>query len=90
MLITSLGGVGFGLVWGWLMGSLEGRGQRLLRRGLLTGAATVIISAEIFWLANGPAIFFFLGSALIALLLHTGWRRNLHQRCGQSSLSSTS
>ncbi|MGB9181083.1 MAG: hypothetical protein WCB68_17760 [Pyrinomonadaceae bacterium] len=85
MLITSLGGVGFGLVWGWLMGSLEGHTERPLRRGLIVGAATLLISAEIFWLANGFTIALFLGAALIALLLHVGWRRNLRERYGHSA-----
>lgn len=85
MIITSLGGVGFGLVWGWLMGSLEGYVQRPLRAGALLGAATLLLSAEIFWLASGLTIALFLGAALIALLLHVGWRRNLAQRYGRST-----
>lgn len=85
MLITSLGGAGFGLVWGWLMGGLEGHVQRPLRAWLLAGAATLLLSAEIFWLADGWTVALFLIAALIALLLHVGWRRNLRQRYGPSS-----
>ena len=82
MLITTLGSIGLGLVWGWLMGSLSGRGGRLLLNGLALSTATLVIAIEVFLLAGWRALTPFLGAAAFTLLLHVLWRRELRKRFG--------
>lgn len=82
MLITMLGSMGLGLVWGWLMGSLGGRGGRLLLNGLALSTATLVFAIEVFLLAGWRALAPFLGAAAFALLLHVLWRRKLRKRFG--------
>jgi membrane protein implicated in regulation of membrane protease activity len=86
MLITMLGSIGLGLVWGWLMGSLSSRGRRLLRNGLALSTATFIFAIEVFLLAGWRAVALFLGAAASALLLHVLWRRELRRRFGPPNL----
>lgn len=82
MLITMLGSMGLGLVWGWLMGGLSGRGGRLLLNGLALSTATLVFAIEVFLLAGWRALAPFLGAAAFALLLHVLWRRDLRKRFG--------
>lgn len=82
MLITTMGSVGLGLVWGWLMGSLSGRGGRLLRNGLALGAATMVFAVEVILLAGWQAVVVFLGATALALLSCVLWRRELRRRFG--------
>jgi hypothetical protein len=82
MLITTLGSIGLGLVWGWLMGSFSGRSGRLLRNGLVLSATTLAFAAEVFLLAGWQAVAFFLGATAFALLSHVLWRRDLRRRFG--------
>jgi len=82
MLITTVGSMGLGLVWGWLMGSLSGRGGRLLRNGLALSAATLAFAAEVILLAGWQAVAFFLGATALALLSCVLWRRDLRRRFG--------
>ena len=82
MLITMLGSMGLGLVWGWLMGSLSGRGGRLLLNGLALSTATLVFAIEVFLLAGWRALALFLVAAASTLLLHVLWRRELRKRFG--------
>lgn len=80
MLVTILGSMGTGLVWGWLMGNLAGRGKRTLRNGLALSAATIPLAISIVLLADWRAMVFFLGAMGLALLFHLGWRQGLRDR----------
>jgi biotin transporter BioY len=86
MLITMLGSIGLGLVWGWLMGSLSGQGRRLLRNGLALSTATLAFAIEVFLLAGWRPLALFLGAAASALFLHVLWRRELCRRFGLPNL----
>jgi hypothetical protein len=86
MLITMLGSIGLGLVWGWLMGSLSGRGRRLLLNGLALSTATLVFAIEVFLLAGWRALVIFLGAAASALFLRVLWRRELRKRFGPPNL----
>ena len=80
MRITLLGSVGFGLVWGWLLGSLGGRVRRPQLVGWATGAATLLAAAVVRWSADRRALWLFLGAAGLSLLFHLGWREELRRR----------
>jgi biotin transporter BioY len=86
MLITMLGSIGLGLVWGWLMGSLSGQSRRPLRNGLALSTATLVFAIEVFLLAGWRALALFLGAVASALLLHVLWRRGLRKRFGPPNL----
>lgn len=80
MMVTILGSVGIGLVWGWLVGNLTGRGKQTLRNGLALSAATIPLAIWIFVLTDWRAMVFFLSSIGPALLFHLGWQRELRNR----------
>jgi len=80
MNITLIGSVGFGLVWGWLLGSLGGRVQRPQLVGWSAGAATLVVAAVVRWYTDRRSLWFFLGAAGLSLLLHLGWREELRRR----------
>jgi hypothetical protein len=82
MLIATLGSIGLGLVWGWLMGGLSGQSGRLQRNGLALSAATLAFAVEVFLLASWQAVAFFLGATVFALVSHVLWRRDLRRRFG--------
>lgn len=75
-----LGSIGLGLVWGWLIGFLEGR---ILRPGVVIVASTIstlVLTVEVYWLAGLRATPFFLIGAGVVLFLHSQWRRELRWR----------
>jgi hypothetical protein len=80
MLITLLGSVSFGLVWGWLLGSLGGRVRRPQLVGWAASAATVLTAFVVRWFADGRGLALFLGALVLSLLLHLGWRDELRRR----------
>lgn len=84
MLITWLGSVGIGLVWGWLLGSLGGRVRRPQLVGWSASAATLLVAVVVRWFADGRALWLFVGAAALSLLLHLGWRQELRRRFGAS------
>jgi hypothetical protein len=84
MLITLLGSVGIGLVWGWLLGSLGGRIRRPLVVGWSTSLATLLAAAVTLMFADRRGLWFFLGATALSLLLHLAWRQELRRRFGVS------
>jgi peptidoglycan/LPS O-acetylase OafA/YrhL len=90
MLIATLGSIGLGLVWGWMLGMLGGRHRASDRRWpvrnvLILGAASLLLAAQVFLLANWQALALFGGAAAVALLFHLGWLRHLRARYEVSS-----
>jgi hypothetical protein len=80
MLITSFGGVGMGLVWGWLLilvGSNTTPGRRPIRNIIALGLATVIFILQLLWLADGKTLIFFLAATTFSFLMHLAWRQSL-------------
>lgn len=77
MLLTALGAIGIGLVWGWLVGTVETGIRRPLLTGISVSVATGLIGALVYVFGDWIAILFFLGAALITFLLSLGWRRQL-------------
>jgi len=85
MVITLLGSIGVGLVWGWLLGGLGDTAQKSLSNVLSVIAATSLLSVEVYLFASWRGIGVSLGALGLALLLHLGWRRSLRQRFNQST-----
>jgi hypothetical protein len=75
-MVVMLGGTGMGLVWGWYLG-LAGIGLRS-RFSLLT-AATPLLVGQIAVVSGWSAASLFLGSVVVAWLIHHIWWRALAQ-----------
>jgi len=82
MLITLLGSIGVGLVWGWLIAPVPGSGRKRILTVFLLGVATALLLAEVVWLAGWRSAAFVLGAAGIAFLIHRCWRQVLFNRLG--------
>jgi hypothetical protein len=80
--IPDLGGVGLGLVWGWLLGIAGDGPRRPLLTGLALTGATLLLALEVLLFTQWIVLAFFLGSTGLAWLLHFLWRRELHRRFG--------
>lgn len=80
MLIVALGTIGLGLVWGWLIGNLQEQVRKPWRTVLTVGGATLTFAAEVLLLASEVMVVLFIAAAGLALLLHLGWRQDLHNR----------
>ena len=84
-MIVSLGAIGFGLVWGWLLGFYDVRPEKA--PGIvvsLTGASALGAGATA-WLAGFSTTPHFAVAALVALFVHSQWRSELRKRYGKSS-----
>jgi len=82
MLVTWPGSAGIGLVWGWLMGRIIGWTPRPLIKGLTPGVGTILLSIQIYFLADFRSLIFFFVTAGFALLIHLEWLRRLRRRRG--------
>lgn len=80
MLITSFGGIGLGLVWGWLSGKFDNQVDRPYTVWLSLLIATVLLSAEVYWLAGTRGAICFLFATLASCFVHTQWRKELRAR----------
>ncbi len=80
MLISALGAVGLGLVWGWLMAWLIGQALRSPRTAFVLGIATLLLAAEVLFLAGMLALVFSLGMMALALVLSLAWQHRLRKR----------
>ena len=84
MLIVVLGSAGLGLMWGWLIGNMEGRIHDVLQTLLSLVIATLLLASIVILLTNWSTLFFFLGASVLAMLLHIAWRKELYNRFGPS------
>lgn len=82
MLISMLGYMGIGLVWGWWIGGLSGSITRPLLDVLAVGTATLIFSLVTVTLAGIWALAFFLCAGGLTLYLHIAWKQELINRFG--------
>lgn len=82
MVITLLGSLGVGFVWGWLMSSIFASVQKSVLNVLLLSLATLLILGETVWLAGWRAAAFLAGAAGVSFLVHLIWRRTLLNRLG--------
>jgi len=84
MLITSLGSMGMGLMWGWLLILFGGRGplRRPLVNAFALALATLIYALQLVWFSDGQAVIYFLATTIISLTLHLAWRHSLRNNLG--------
>jgi hypothetical protein len=78
--IAAMGACGIGLVWGWLVAARTSSLLRPVQTSLALIAATVLLGAEVWWIARLPAVVLFPASALLTCWLHLNWRRELKAR----------
>ena len=79
MVVSALGCVGLGLIWGWLVGNLEGRVHRPVATGIAISMGTMLMALEVLLFTGWSMTLFFLGAAIFALLLHLGWHQQLRE-----------
>jgi hypothetical protein len=79
MLIASLGSMGMGLMWGWLLILFGGRGplRRPLINALALALATLLFALQLRWFTDGQRLLFFLVATTISFVLHLAWRHSL-------------
>jgi len=86
MVLRALGGVGIGLVWGWLVGSLSYRAVSLWRAILLIVLSTAGLSLLVLYFLTWRNLVSFLIAVLLASLVHVGWRQQLAESLSQSTV----
>lgn len=76
------GGVGIGLVWGWLAGVVLGMGEtrRPIASAVSLALATAALAAEVWWLVGERGLVPFLLAAPFGLALVSGLRWSLRRR----------
>jgi hypothetical protein len=84
-MLATLGSIGFGLVFGWLLGFYDIRPERMpVAVTSLTGAS-VVGAGVTAWLGGLSATAPFSIAALTALWVHTQWRSELRKRHPKST-----
>ena len=84
MLVT-LGSIGFGLVFGWLLGLYDVRPERLPAAIAALTGASVVGAGVTAWLGGLSAATPFSVAALAALWVHSQWRSELRKRHPKST-----
>jgi hypothetical protein len=79
-MLTLLGAIGIGAVWGWLLAMLGGPRRRRARRVAAVTAATALVGGQVLMLAGWQRACLFLVCAGLALAGHAMWRRTLTLR----------
>jgi hypothetical protein len=75
--ITTIGSAAVGATWGWLLGMAEGNVRRPFTTFAALILATALVVSEVLMFAGGKQVAAFGAAALVTLLLHIGWRRDL-------------
>jgi hypothetical protein len=78
--LNLIGSFAIGMVWGWLLGNLEGRIRRPRQTIPFFALATLAIVASIFWFQEWRGVLFFGAAVGLAFLIHISWRRHLRRR----------
>lgn len=84
-MIVSLGAIGFGLVWGWLLGLYDVRPDKLPATIVSLSGASVLGAGATAWLGGLSAAAPFSVAALVALFVHSQWRSELRKRYRNST-----
>lgn len=84
-MLVSLGAIGFGLVFGWLLGLYDVRPEKLPAAIALLSAASAVGAGATAWLGGFSATAPFSVAALVALWVHTQWRSELRKRYPKSN-----
>jgi len=78
--IVTFGAIGFGLVWGWLLGLYDVRPEKLPATITSLAGASVLGAGVTAWLGGFSASAPFSAAALTALFVHSQWRCELRKR----------
>jgi membrane protein implicated in regulation of membrane protease activity len=84
-MLVSLGAIGFGLVFGWLLGLYDIRPDKLPAAIALLSGASAAGAGVTAWLGGVSATAPFSVAALVALWVHTQWRSELRKRHPKSN-----
>ena len=84
-MLVSLGAIGFGLVWGWLLGLYDVKPERLPTAITSLSSASVLGAGVAAWFGGMFAAAPFSVATLVALWVHTQWRSELRKRYGNST-----
>lgn len=84
-MIATLGAIGFGLVWGWLLGLYDIKPDRLPAAVAALSSASVLGAGVTAWLGGFSATAPFSVAALVALFVHSQWRSELRKRYRNST-----
>jgi len=84
-MLVSLGAIGFGLVFGWLLGLYDIKPERLPAAITALSGASVAGVAVTAWLGGLSKTAPFSIAALAALWAHTQWRSELRKRYPKST-----
>ena len=79
-MIVTFGAIGFGLVWGWLLGFYDVRPEKLPATVTSLAGASVLGAGVTAWLGGFSASAPFSVAALTALFVHSQWRSELRKR----------
>jgi len=83
-LITFLGGISLGIVWGWLLGNFDQPRREQLVVVSLAGAS-LALGTTVTWLAGLRTVPAFAIAAVVSLLIHRLWWRELRHRYQDST-----
>ena len=80
MLLTILGSIGIGLVWGWLLGHafFFSKFGYLRLAGLLLGTAAAAVPSFLF--AGMRGVVAFIAAAALTVWIRTSWSRELQRK----------
>lgn len=80
--ITVIGAISMGLVWGWLLLLIGGRGQakRPFLTPFLLFAATCLVTIYLFILTTLTTSILFLIATFLTAFFHLAWQQELRRR----------
>lgn len=84
-MLVSLGAIGFGLVFGWLLGLYDFPPEKRPAAMAALISATVASGGVMAWLVGVAAAAPFPIATLVALWVHTQWRTELRKRHPKSN-----
>lgn len=79
-ILPSLGACGIGLVWGWLLGSLDGQVRHIASSILSLAGATLVLGGSVVVLYGWSLALLTAVAAGVTLIFHLGWRQELRRR----------
>ena len=82
-MLATFGSIGFGLVFGWLLGLYDVKPEKLPAAIASLSGASVLGAGVTAWLGGMSATAPFSVAALAALWVHTQWRNELRKRLSQ-------
>lgn len=86
-MIQFLGAIGFGLVWGWLLGFFVSRrpSTQPFLNFLASAAATILAACVPLIFVNLRAVIAFVVAMALTFLIHYLWRTDLRKRASVAS-----